>query len=90
MTEKHVGFAPIGDKGKYLFSVCESWGSVEFGNGRWDISVLGNALTLNSISVPNSEEITSVTVDGKSVDFKLINGRIAIDNVCIRKELSLK
>ena len=30
MTEKHIGFSPRTETGKYLFSVAQSWGTVEF------------------------------------------------------------
>lgn len=90
MTKKHIGFAPIQNNGKYMFSACESWGSVEFCEGRCDISILCNALTLNSIAVPNAEKVKSVIVDGESVDFTISNGKILLSQVEIHKELSLR
>jgi len=90
MTEMHIGFAPVQNSGKYIFSACESWGSVEFSEGGCDISVLGNALTLNSITIPGAEAVTKVTVDGSNVDFKVINGCIVLGEVEIRKELKLR
>lgn len=90
MTKKHIGFAPIRNSGTYLFSACESWGTVELCEGQCNISVLGNALTLNSITIPDPEKVTSVTVDGESIDFKVVDGRIVLDNVEIRKELNLR
>ena len=90
MTKKHIGFAPVQNGGKYLFSACESWGSIELSEGRCDISVLGNALTLNSITVPFTEKVTNVKVDGKNIDFKVIDGCIILDNVEIHKELNLR
>ena len=90
MTQKHIGFAPVEKHGKYLFSVCKSWGSVEFCNGQCTLSVLGNALVLNSIAVPDADQITKVTVDGVNVDFKLVKNRIVLNNVEIQKELILR
>ena len=89
MTKKHIGFVPIQNHGKYLFSACESWGSVEFDEGRCSISILGNALTLNSITVPNADHITHVTVDGSNIAFEIENDRIVLGNVEIHKELIL-
>ncbi|MBR2461450.1 MAG: hypothetical protein IKB34_09505, partial [Clostridia bacterium] len=90
MTRNLIGFAPVLNNGKYLFSVCKSWGSVELRDGRCTVSVLGNGLVLNSISLPDAEKITSVTVDGVSIDFKADNGRIIFEKVEVHKELSLK
>jgi hypothetical protein len=90
MTKKHIGFAPIQSSGKYLFSACESWGSVEFCEGQCNISIFGNALTLNSIAIPDADRITNVKVDGEAIGFSVINGYIVLDNVEIHKELTLR
>jgi hypothetical protein len=90
MTEKHIGFAPIYSSGKYLFSAQESWGTVEFDEEKFVLSVLGDPLTLNSISVPNVNTLTCVTIDAESVDFKIADGRVLLMGAEIRKELCLK
>ena len=90
MTKKHIGFAPISDTGTYLFSVGESWGTVELDGKSCRLTVLGNALLLNSISVPNGENITNVTVDGCNVDFEMTNGKLLLGNIEIKEELCLQ
>ena len=90
MTKKHISFNPIDKNGKYLFSVCESWGCADFGNGQCLISVFEKPLTLSSISIPHGEKISSVTVDGDEIDFKFSNGRIIVEKITITKELCLK
>lgn len=89
MTQKHISFAPIFKEGKYLFSICNSWGTLEFDESGYRISMLGQPLTLSSISIPNHEKITSVTVDGKSVDFEIAEGKILLDSVTIQTEIRL-
>ncbi len=90
MTIKHIGFDPIQNSGRYLFSACESWGSIELNEGRCDIFILGNALTLNSMTIPAIEKVTNVTVDGENIDFNVIDGRLILDHVEIHKELHLR
>ena len=90
MTQKHVRFAPASGVGKYLFSVGESWGTVELGDNTCCLTVLGDPLSLNSISVSNIENVKSVTVDGRNVDFKISNGRIVSENIMIREVLFIK
>lgn len=90
MPEGHIGFRPVTDKGKYLFSVCESWGTVDFDNTYFRVSILGAPLVLQSVSVPGSENITDVTVDGESIAFKVSDGKISFANVEIKRELLLK
>ncbi len=87
MTEKHIGFAPLSGKGKYLFSVAESYGTFETDGERFTLEILGNPLTLNSVSVPNAEKITKVTVDGKDVSFTVRDGKIIFDGVVIKKAM---
>jgi uncharacterized protein (DUF608 family) len=90
MTKKHIGFAPVQESGRYLFSAGESWGVAEIDEGRCVISILGNALTLHSIALPNADRITHVTLDGEAVDFALADGRIVLGDARICKELVLR
>lgn len=90
MTEGYIGFAPINGDGKYLYSVKDSWGSAELTNGVFTLASYGNPLTLNSISVPNADKITEVSVDGSKVCFTARDGRIFLDGAVINKELILK
>ena len=90
MTKKHIGFAPITGEGKYLFSVCENWGAVELANTGHTISVFGNPLILHSLSIPDYESITRITVDGKEIDFKIGDGKLMFEEVKICGEMSLK
>lgn len=90
MTEKHIGFAPITSTGKYLFSAGESFGTVEFDESNYRISVLGNPLGIASISIPSCERITKVTVDGQNVDFDIVNGKVIFADVQIFKEMSIR
>ncbi|MBR7098685.1 MAG: hypothetical protein IKC59_04650 [Clostridia bacterium] len=89
MTQKHIGFAPITREGRYLFSVCESWGTVEFNDGICRIRVLGNPLTLQSIAVPNCTHVKKITVDGAEIDFRLEDGKLLLGEIKIEKEIRL-
>lgn len=89
MTKKHIGFAPISHGGSYLFSVCESWGSVSFDDAACSVSILGKPLTLCSISIPNLETVKNVTIDGNSVPFKTEHEALILGNVEIHKEMRI-
>ena len=89
MTKKHIGFAPISHGGVYLFSVCESWGSVTLDGDGCRMTILGNPLSLRSVSLPKIEKITKVIVDGESVDFKTENHTLILGDVTIHKEMDL-
>ena len=87
MTKGHIGFAPK-HSGRYLFSVKDSWGKVETDEGRFTLTVLGDtALELKSIKVSCPEKISSVTVDGETVSFRLADGTVMLGDVAVRREL---
>jgi hypothetical protein len=88
MTKKHIGFAPLTTKGKYLFSVCQSWGTVSFDERSFSLSDMGEPLTLNSISVP-LKEVKEVTSDNEKIDFEFSNGTVCFKKLSIKKELKL-
>lgn len=90
MTKKHIAFAPVLEKGKYLFSVCESYGVVQFNKNEYRLTMLGNPLTLCSIAIPNGERVKKVTADGKEVPFEIVNGNVLLNNLKIQKEVCLK
>lgn len=90
MTKNHIGFAPKYNTGKYLFSVAESWGTVRFESGNFVLSVLGNPLELCSISIPNANDVSCVTVDGKNVNFEICGKNVVLEKTKVLKELSLK
>lgn len=90
MTKKHIGFAPITGGGKYLFSAGDSWGKVAISQTGCLLTILGAALTLNSISVPMAQKITKVTADGVEVAFKTENGKLLFDEIQIKRQLELQ
>ena len=90
MTKRHIGFAPITGKGTYLFSACESWGTVSCEEGDYNLTMLGAPLTLSSLSVPNAEKISSVTVDGEPIAFEAKDGMLIFGEIKIAQELCLQ
>lgn len=88
MTQKHVGFAPIAKEGKFLFSICDSWGMVEINEESFTLSSYDKPLTLCSINVP-LQQINSVIVDGKNIDFTIVDGKISFSATTICKELKI-
>lgn len=88
MTEKFIGFNPKTESGRYLFSVGDSWGTVEFDNKEYQIEILGNPLVLDLISLPNSDNLAKVFVDGKEIDFSIENSKIKLNDIKIEKTIS--
>ncbi|MBQ8344891.1 MAG: hypothetical protein IJY42_01330 [Clostridia bacterium] len=90
MTKKHIGFAPVSQQGTYLFSVCESWGTVTFHEEGCCMKILGKPLTLCSVAVPQGASITSVTVDGVDRTVTIKDRTVQLGTVEIAREMCLK
>ena len=88
MTEKRIGFAPLVEKGKYLFSACDSFGEVEFDNTGYRLSIFDKPLSLRAISIPMS--VSEVLIDGNQVDFKITDCVICFEEAQIHREILLK
>ena len=72
MTRGYLGFYPlVGGKSQFLFSIADSWGTVNFGDGEVVLKILGKPLTLSEIGVKVGGVLNSVTVDGERCDFTI-------------------
>lgn len=89
MSRAHIGFAPLSGAGSYLFAVKDSWGEFTLTPERATLTLYGNPLTLRSLSLPNADHITAVTVDGRAIPFTVKNGEIAFESTEIKSEIAL-
>ena len=87
MTVGHIGFAPIKGEGSFLFSLADSWGTVTVEKAGATLKVLGNPLTLRSLSLPCANTARRVTVDGKTVDFEVKDGAILFADPVVISEI---
>lgn len=70
MTRGYLGFYPlVGGKSQFLFSIADSWGTVNFGDGEVVLKILGKPLALSEIGVKVGGVLNFVTVDGERCDF---------------------
>ena len=87
MTRGHIGFAPKTKAGRYLFSVCESWGEMEFDEKQYKLSILGAPLELESVSLPDTESVKRIIVDGVEIDFKSERGALMLGKIKVSKDI---
>ena len=90
MTRDHVGFAPLSGDGTYLFAVKNSWGQFTLTPESATLALYGNPLALRSLSLPDAERITAVTVDGRAIPFAVKNGEIIFENTEIKETIALR
>lgn len=84
MTEKYIGFAPIGKgDGQYVWSVGSTWGKVRFDGKKCVLTVLGEPLTLTAFGLRNGDAVTSVSADGATVSYVVRDGKVVFDADCV-------
>ncbi len=84
MTEKHIGFNPKSTDGKYVFSVKDSWGTVEFDENKYKLTILGNPLELDSVSFPKCEFVSEVICNGENIGFRTADSKIHLNSTEIK------
>lgn len=89
MPNKTIGFDPILKQPyfKAIWSLDCGWGVFEKEEAKTKILIKGGSLTANKIRLPYVNNVKSVTVDGKKVDFSLSEGLITVQTECIRHEI---
>lgn len=87
IPSKFVGFKPYKKNFKSLWSVANSWGTVETNEYRLTLSVTEGSLELSSFGT--DIDANSVVIDGKSVDFTKEKGKIYFETVTITGKLEV-
>ncbi len=91
MTKGYIGFSPIaGGDFNCLWSVGGAWGSFSLKNGEARINVKGGELELSAIKVLCGEEISSVTVDGRSVEFTQSGDVVGFPTTSIKRSIVVR
>jgi len=89
MREKCLGFAPVSNSGRYLWSVGDSFGEVKITDKGVALSVFGNPLTLKSYKT-HARSCASLTVDGEALDFREVGEKIIFSETVIKRKLEVK
>lgn len=88
-TKKHIGFAPVSNYGRFLWSVGESWGEVFVKERSNTLSVFGKPILLTSYGLARGECV-AVKIDGQKVDFKIDGERVVFSTVYVKKKLEIR
>ncbi len=89
MTEKQIGFAPLNGQGRFLFSIADSWGTVNIDEKSCTLTIEGNPLTLAALRLPQAAAITHVTADQHEIAFRREGDCIRFAETVICRELKL-
>lgn len=82
MPNRYIGFNPfIKDKFSSIWSVDGAWGEFSLDRGITTVSIAEGEIRLSSLGLRFCDNVSSLKIDGKRVDFKFENGIIYFDEV---------
>ena len=90
MPNKYIGFNPYKtDNFKAIWSVDGAWGEFEITKGKAVLTIFEGELVLNSFGAAFCDSISSLSIDGKILDFNLKDGIIYFEEtkICGKMEI---
>lgn len=82
MPNRYIGFNPyIKDKFSSIWSVDGAWGEFSLDRGRATVSIAEGEIRLSSLGLKFCDNVSSLKIDGKRVEFKFEKGIIYFDEV---------
>lgn len=82
MPKHHIGFCPyITDKFKSIWSLADAWGVFELDGDTVKVNVYEGELCLKSLGLSFCQNISSIKIDGKAVDFTFKDGTVYFEKV---------
>lgn len=89
MTVDYIGFHPLSGDGKYLWSIADTWGTVEIGEAGIRLLVFGVPLPLASFGLDGSDRVSKVLADGRAIPFTAQGDRISLSRTAIKETLEI-
>ena len=89
MTENYVGFSPIGGKGRFLWSVADTWGIVEIDEKTLSLSVCGNPLILSSFGLPAGSVAQGIVADGMALSFQEDGDKVKFEKISLSSRFEI-
>lgn len=87
MPNHHIGFNPVitPDNFKCFWSLESAWGVFKTQNGTAVLEIIEGDLKLSSFGVKFANNVTSLSADGKKIDFKLKNNTLTFEELQVNK-----
>ena len=84
MPRNHMGFNPyIANNFKSIWSLADAWGDFEIKNNVVKITVCGGEISLKSLGLKFCDNVLSLKIDGKNIDFEFKNGVLYFEKINI-------
>ena len=88
MPKKYIGFNPyVKDKFNAIWSIDGAWGEFILDENKVTVTVTEGKLLLSAFGLKFSNTVSSLKIDGKSVDFKFENGIIYFEETTISQNM---
>ncbi len=89
MTKEYIGFKPLiaGDS-KFLFSIKDTYGTVEYNGKKLILRILGSPLKLQALG--HSGTAKALKIDGKYIDFQIENNITCFKSSIIKESLEVE
>lgn len=91
MPKKHLGFNPYKLDGGFrtFWGIEGAWGTFTVNDKNAALSVVGGKLSLSSLGLKFSENVSAVKIDGNDVDFKFENGILSFSEAEITEAVEI-
>ncbi len=89
MSAKRIGFLPIKGKGRFMWSIAESWGIVEIGEKECVVRVYGKPLRLAAFMLPAGRIPQLAEADGELLKIHYSDGVVHFTEHSLRKRLRI-
>ena len=76
--------------GKYLWSIGNTYGNMQYEGDKQTLSVVGDELELSSFQLRDGERAVYVSVDGQAIPFEQRKTEVLFSCVKVRNELILQ
>jgi len=92
MAKGEMGFNPKSDTKHFctLWSLGTAWGNVEMNEKSTRINIHEGELFVQKLSLPYTESISNVIVDGVEVDFEFSKGEFVFDGLKVKEYIEIE
>lgn len=90
MPNKYIGFNPyIKDSFNCIWSIEGAWGEFKIADNKVTLLLIEGELSLSSFGLKFCDDISSLTIDGNTADYKFKNGVVRFKDTKISEKMEL-
>ncbi|MEE0944371.1 MAG: GH116 family glycosyl-hydrolase [Clostridia bacterium] len=91
VPHKYIGFKPYKtDKFQAIWSLADAWGDFKVDGKKVTITIVEGGITLKALGLKFCEKVSSLKIDGKTIDFEFTNGILNFDEITVTHNLEIE